>query len=82
MTRVLPNFFYDVKYAVGGVEKDVDACFVEKTTLVSLFALCIIGACLVVVALLSCDTNQLLLGGMVCVVLFGEGRKPKSSTWK
>ena len=34
MSRVLSNFFYDIKYAVGGVERGVDACFVEKTKLV------------------------------------------------
>lgn len=34
MSRVLPNLFYDVKYAVGGMERSVDACFLEKTQLV------------------------------------------------
>lgn len=34
MSRILSNFFYDIKYAVGGVERGVDACFVETTTLV------------------------------------------------
>lgn len=35
VSLVLPNFFYDIKYAVGGVERGVDACFVGKTKLVS-----------------------------------------------
>lgn len=34
MSRVLPNLFYDIKYAVGGVERGVDACFVGKTQMV------------------------------------------------
>lgn len=34
ITRVLPNFFYDVKYVVGGTERGVDGCFLEKTELV------------------------------------------------
>lgn len=54
VARVLPNFFYDIKYAVDGLEKDVDACFVEKTTLVSLLPLCR-GACLIRSAVLRCD---------------------------
>lgn len=33
--RVLPNFYYDIRYAVSGVEKGVDGCFIEKITLVS-----------------------------------------------
>lgn len=33
MLAVLPEYFYDVKY-VGGVEYDVDACFIEKIKLV------------------------------------------------
>lgn len=34
MSRVLPDLFYDIKYAVGGVERGVDACFVGKTLMV------------------------------------------------
>lgn len=34
MVAVLPHFFYEIKY-VGGTEHRVDACFVEKVTLVS-----------------------------------------------
>lgn len=37
VARALPNLFYDIKYAVSGVERGVDACFVEKTKLVRLF---------------------------------------------
>lgn len=37
VTRVLPNFFYDIKYVINGMEKHVDACFVEKTRLVCTF---------------------------------------------
>lgn len=36
VASILPNFFYDIKYAVGGVEKSVDGCFVDITNLVSL----------------------------------------------
>lgn len=36
VVAVLPHFFYDIKY-VGGTEHRVDACFVEKVELVSLF---------------------------------------------
>lgn len=34
MTRVLPDFFYGVKYVVGGTERRVDGCFLKKTELV------------------------------------------------
>lgn len=33
--QILPGLFYDIKYAVGGIEKGVDACFVERITVVS-----------------------------------------------
>lgn len=58
MSRVLSHFFYDIKYAVGGVERGVDACFLGKIQMVR-------GShgpnvlCCVVCAMLYCRRGKL-----------------------